>query len=76
MVKPKQKIHRWNVILVTKFKMPHRHREFNVESKNVLGATMKANKLLKEKNKEDKEATWRIQCVYWLDPIAYVRNQE
>ena len=71
----KNRIHRWNAILVTQFKMPHQNCEFNVESKNVLGATMKATKLLKEKNKEDKENVWKILSVYWLDPVAFAAEQ-
>ena len=55
--------------------MPHQNCEFNVESKNVLGATMKATKLLKEKNKEDKENVWKILSVYWLDPVAFAAEQ-
>ena len=71
----KSRIHRWNVILVTTHKMPHHHKEFNVESKNILGATMMANKIVKCKNKEDKEHTWRIHTVYWLDPDAFAKEQ-
>ena len=64
------KIYRWNVILVTKFKIPYRHDEFNVESKNILGAAMKAAKILKQKNKDDADHLWKIKSMYWLDPAA------
>tara|TARA_Y100000034_G_C6728867_1_gene322810 strand:- start:304 stop:489 length:186 start_codon:yes stop_codon:yes gene_type:complete len=58
------KIHRWNAILVTQLKMPHKHREFNVESKNILGASMKANRKLKIINQEDKDNSWKIKSLY------------
>ena len=70
----KIKIHRWNAILVTQLRMPHMHREFNVKSKNVLGAAMKANRKLKVINQEDKDNSWKIKSLYWLDPAAYIEK--
>ena len=68
------KIHRWNAILVTQLRMPHLHREFNVKSKNILGAAMKANRKLKAVNQEDKDNAWKLLSLYWLDPSAYVEK--
>ena len=45
----KKQLHTWNVITVTKFTYPRPEQiEFQVQAKNLLGATMKANNKMKE----------------------------
>ena len=62
----KKQLHTWNVITVTKFTYPRPEQiEFQVQAKNLLGATMKANNKMKELKLPDKQ---KIQSVYWLDP--------
>lgn len=69
--KKKLKLHKWNVVCVKKFKFPMPNPiEFSVESKNHLGASMKASKKLKEM-----EEGWIIKSLYWLDPFCY-KNKE
>ena len=54
----------WRVILVTDLQSSKKYMEFSVKSKNILGATMKANKTLKSLN-EDNNQTWWIKSVSW-----------
>lgn len=57
-------IEEWNIVIVEKFDYPMPvPKEFQVRSKSVLGALMKANNIIK-----DKHDGWQIRCVWRLDP--------
>ena len=65
---------KWNVVLATRFKRPSKYMEFSVESKTLLGATMKANKTLKSLNEKEEKNIWKIMQVYWLHPAAHQKE--
>jgi hypothetical protein len=47
-----------------------RPTEFQVDSKTILGASMKASNKLK-----NMESGWIIKSVYWLDPKSYEEKE-
>ena len=54
----------WNIVIVEKFDYPMpTPKEFQVKSKSVLGALMKANNIIK-----DKHSGWQVRCIWRLDP--------
>jgi hypothetical protein len=62
--------HEWNVIIVDKHGYPRKsHKEFQVVSKSMLGATMKATK----KIKKDYDG-WKINSIWFLDPNRVKRE--
>jgi hypothetical protein len=65
------KLHKWNVVCVKKFTYPMPNpTEFQVKSKTLLGASMKASNKLKTM-----EPDWIIKSVYWLDPKSYEEKE-
>jgi len=60
------KKHCWSIILVTSLEDTKNYMEFNVKSKNILGATMKATKTLKSLNEKDSENNWHIKKIFWI----------
>tara|TARA_R110001583_G_scaffold12612_7_gene55817 strand:- start:3524 stop:3739 length:216 start_codon:yes stop_codon:yes gene_type:complete len=57
-------IHEWNVIVVNEHGFPRKpQEEFQVTSKSLLGASVKA------KNKIKKDLPdWKINAIWWMDP--------
>ncbi len=63
-------VHDWNVIVVNEYGFPRKpQEEFQVVSKSLLGAVMKANK----KIKKDYQG-WKIKSVWYLDPKRVKRD--
>ena len=56
--------HRWYVIAVSKLEFPRKsHKEFQIISKSLRGAVMKAeNKICKELD------GWKIKSIWWINP--------
>jgi len=62
--------HEWNVIIVNEFGFPRKpQKEFQVFSKSLLGAAMKAS----QKIKKDHQG-WKIQSMWWLNPKRPMRS--
>ena len=58
------KIHDWNIFIVDNHDFPRSiGKEFQVASPTLLGATMKANRIIKKDYID-----WTIQRVWWLNP--------
>ena len=57
-------VHEWNVFIVDSHGYPRSiGKEFQVKSPTILGAAMKANKIIKKEHKG-----WIIQRMWWLNP--------
>jgi len=62
--------HEWNVVIVNRYDLPRApHKEFQVSSKNLLGATMKATHKIKKEH-----IGWKIKSVWRLDPNRLKRD--
>ena len=62
--------HEWNVVIVEKYGFPRApHKEFQVVSKSLLGATMKAARKIKNEHEG-----WKIKSVWYLDPKRLKRD--
>ena len=58
------KKHEWNVVIVEKHGLPRApQKEFQVESKSLVGASMTAARKLKS----DYDG-WKIKSIWWLNP--------
>jgi hypothetical protein len=63
-------IHKWNVMIVKNHDFPRPvSKEFQVKSATLLGAGMKASRIIKNKYLD-----WVIQSIWWLDPKRVMRN--
>jgi hypothetical protein len=63
-------VHEWNVVVVNEYGFPRKpHEEFQVLSKSIHGAIMKASRKLKEDY-----TGWKIKSVWYLDPKRPKRN--
>jgi hypothetical protein len=64
-------VHEWLVYIVDKHGFPRSvAKEFQVKSTTLLGAAMKANKIIKKEY-----SGWIIQRMWWLDPKRIKRER-
>tara|TARA_A100001515_G_scaffold136218_1_gene127760 strand:+ start:393 stop:599 length:207 start_codon:yes stop_codon:yes gene_type:complete len=64
-------IHEWNVYIVDKHGFPRSiDRQFQVKSPTLLGAAMKADRIIKKEYEG-----WKIQRLWWLDPKRLKRER-
>ena len=62
--------HEWNVVIVEKFDYPMvLPKEFQVRSKSLLGASMKAKNIITNKYPD-----WKIKSLWYLDPKRLIRS--
>ena len=62
--------HNWNIIIVKKRGFPREpQKEFQVSSKSLYGAAIKALNKIKQHYEG-----WNIKSIWWLDPQRPVRN--
>ena len=63
-------LHEWNIYIVDKHGFPRSvAKNIQVKSPTLLGATMKARRIIKEEHEG-----WIIQRVWWLDPKRIKRD--
>ena len=64
-------IQEWNVYIVDKLGFPRSFdRQFQVKSPTLLGAAMKADRIIKKEYEG-----WKIQRLWWLDPKRLKRER-
>ena len=64
-------VHEWNIFIVDKHDFPRSvGKEFQVKSPTLLGAAMKANRIIKKEHEG-----WKIQRLWWLDPKRTKRER-
>ncbi len=58
-------VHEWNIYAVSNYGFPKKAEwlEIQVKSKSILGATMKATKII-----NNSHSGWVIERIWWLDP--------
>tara|TARA_R100001126_G_C4864575_1_gene169454 strand:+ start:1151 stop:1360 length:210 start_codon:yes stop_codon:yes gene_type:complete len=65
------KTHEWLIYIVDKHGFPRSiAKDFEVKSPTILGAAMKANKIIKKEHEG-----WIVQRIWWLDPKRSKRGR-